>query len=330
MRNKLEILRAIYFTEEDFKSIEGFEVEFSEKQKKFILEFKKVYELGKEQLSKFIKELSTGSKEMEPWEIEYFTTQLFNGPFNKYVAQYVGLLKPEEDQKYFEDNPDIMGTWATYNTNNKNTAAITGAWEELGVPVDIFNKCPDFIKGNIQDLSTLVNEMFRTNVQASTVNDNTLPLCDKLPELRTTTEPTGGWNLHPCGNYLVKDVHYRILTTDVKKIIFETEIKKATKDSYRIFKDRRNYNPFSAENDAYSKNFEVNTELKDVIHNINDDIEEKTEKLILDIFGNQFESDERRSGSNDVTKSKKIEFHLDKPEDARPYKLNTTKDQVEH
>lgn len=330
MRNKIEILRAIYFSEEDFETIKDFEVQFTDTQKQLILEFKKIYELGKNQLLKFIKKISTEGINLEACEIEYFTNQLFNGPFKKYVCEFVGLLESKEDQYYFKNNPDVMGTWATYNTNNKNTALVTGARDELGVPVDIYNKCPQFIKTNIDDITKLTSDLFKTNVQASTINDNTLPLVDKKPQQRILDEPKGGWNFAPCGNYLVKDVAYRILTNDIRKDIFEKDIKKATKDSYKIFKDRRNYNPFSSENTSTSKAFEVNTELKEVIRNINDDIEEKTETLILDLFGNQWESDERRAKTNDITKSKNIEFHLEQPEDARSYILNMTKDQVEH
>ena len=56
MRNRVEILRAIEFTKDDLDNISNLDdlVSFSDKEKEFMESFKKVYELGLNQLELFI------------------------------------------------------------------------------------------------------------------------------------------------------------------------------------------------------------------------------------------------------------------------------------
>ena len=59
MRNKIEILRSILFTKEDLVNYKNIDDKFSKVEIEFMVEFKKIYELGLNQLEKFINKLES-------------------------------------------------------------------------------------------------------------------------------------------------------------------------------------------------------------------------------------------------------------------------------
>ena len=62
MRNKIEILRSILFTKEDLVNYKNIDDQFSKVEIEFMIEFKKIYELGLNQLEKFINKLEKRCK----------------------------------------------------------------------------------------------------------------------------------------------------------------------------------------------------------------------------------------------------------------------------
>ena len=82
MRNRVEILRAIEFTKKDLEDITNLDelVQFSDKDKEFMEEFKKVYELGLNQLELFINKLDKEGSELDEYSIQYYVSQLLTGP----------------------------------------------------------------------------------------------------------------------------------------------------------------------------------------------------------------------------------------------------------
>lgn len=324
MRNSIEILRSIYFTENDFSTIKDFEIEFTDKQKEFIGEFKKVYELGFNQLEKFINKLADEGNELSPWEIEYFVNQLFNGPLAKYVA----ILS--KDKKYFSEIPDILGILGNTEITDVNVSLVYEAPIPTGSPVGIFNKCPKFIQDNIITGTNITEKVFRANLFAAISNDNTLPIADKTPGQRENNESSGDWSTRSNGNLLMKDSYYLVKTLNIKNKIFDKIKELLGDDQYLIYEDKKTYNPFDSEkNTSFSKAFVVEREEVEIVEYINDDTETLSQTLILDLFGNQFETDLRRDYFENITKRKKIELSVEEPEDTKDYFLNRTLGQID-
>lgn len=332
MRNELEILRSIYFDEEDYQKIKNFELNFGENLKELMFEFKKIYELGLDQLFKFIKLLNEYGPSMKPWEIDYFKYQLLNGPFKDEVEGMVKLL--EEDNKYLESNPDVLGVWGDYEKTYGNTAVITSTPIQKGVKDSMYRFFPNFIKNSVDDITNLTEEMFRGNVKSSTIHDNTLPFWDKEPSKRVDLEPIGSWTMDGDGrgNYFIKNTSWRILMDGVKSDI-QPEIEKYYGDAYKLLKDKREYNPFDSNmNDSETKIYKMVKEVDSEIKNIEDTTDIKNFEMELDIFGDQFEGEQRRKFEKNLSDNEKREIFLEDPIipiDTSFHKLHTTQGQTE-
>lgn len=268
MRNKIEILRTLCFSKEDLENIQNLEEDaFTDLEVEFMIEFKKIYELGLGQLQKFIDKLDQDGKELEPWDIRYYTTQLLNGPLEKFV------LELTKNKKYFKIIPDILGIVGNNQSSRHNTSLYFDDIYPLDVSVDVFNKSPEFIQNNMVGANKLVDEMFRSSIGASIINDNTLPLVDKSPQLRYEEERSGKWVLRSNASYNVRDAYYRNALIDTRSIIFEKVKEIIGEEHFRIFEDVKTYNPFDIEKNnsisipyVFEKTFAENS--KEKIHNI--------------------------------------------------------------
>jgi hypothetical protein len=156
---------------------------------------------------------------------------------------------------------------------------------QLGCSVDTYNKLPDFVQKTLEDSIKITEDVFRGNLRSSTVTDNTLPIVDKDPQLRYILERGGGWVKVSNGSYMVKDIERYYITQNISSDIFE-KVKKYLKDeNFRIYKDKKSYKPFSNDNESKAIVHEVEREFIDG---------ENKEIIILDIMGDEFDSEEKR------------------------------------
>jgi hypothetical protein len=301
MRNAIEILRSICFTKEDLANYKNIDDQFSKAEIEFMIEFKKIYELGLNQLEKFINKLDEEGKDLEPWDITYYVKQILNGPLSTYAK------KLAENKKYFTTIPDIFGINGNNEVTRHNTTFYQDDVYPLDIPVDIFNKSPLFIQNMIISANKEVEQMFRSSLNSSVIIDNTLPISDKAQQQRYSLEKTGEWQQKSHGTINVKDSYYRVKMSDVRSQIFDKVKELIGDEHYRIFRDKKIFSPFDSEkNNSTSSNYVFEKEL------IEDD---KSEIFEEDIFG-------------DVFDNRESVLKIQKPDKNEEYQLHTVDGQL--
>jgi hypothetical protein len=246
-----------------------------------MVEFKKIYELGLDQLKKFIDKLDEEGKDLDEYTIQYYVNLLLNGPLS---FQTIELSK---DKKYFSSTPNIMGFFGNKARNSQNTTVLEDYDTTLGTTVDIFNKLPKFMQSNVLDAVKINEEVFRTSLRSSTIIDNTLPTVDKAPQQRYSEEPTGEWVKKSHGTYLVKDSNFFGVLDIINKEVFDPKLKDYLgEENFRIWRDKKGYNPFSEEdNTSVSSDFDIEKKIQDSGREV---------EMTLDIHGNVKDSVKRR------------------------------------
>lgn len=290
MRNKVEILRCVCTDEEDIKNIKYIKDIFSDLEIEFMIEFKKIYELGTEQLYSFIDKLDKEGKDLDPYTIEYYVDALYNGPLASYTKEY------SKGKLYFLETPDTMGKNGNRSKAPPNVPLYQNTEYPQGCTVDIYNKCPKFIQENILNSVKQVEEVFRSGTRHSMIHDNTLPIISKVPQLRYENEPLGYWNVLPNANYMVKDKYFYLAVNDVSEQIFEKVKDYLGDENFRLWADKKTYNPFDPDkNTSVSTNFKFEKQFEE---------NEQTIYFNLDLMGDEFDSEARREKStlpNDET-----------------------------
>lgn len=306
MRTKVELLRAIEFDKEDLSNIKNLdEVDsFSDKDKEFMEEFKKIYELGVNQLESFIKKLDEEGSELDEYSIQYYVSQLYNGPLGQYAK------KLGEGKKFFKKSPDIIGNSGNNESTSSNVSLIENSPTPIGVKVDSYNKLPKFMQNTIKDSAKTVENIFRSGMRSALFMDNTLVLADKNPQLRYNTEASGEWQKKSHGSYCVKDPAFAKILEKVNKPVYAKVKELLGEEDYKILDDKKTYNPFdNSRNDSVITNFKIKRILKE------GDVEEEVE---TDLLGDTFDSFERR----------KNVLKVEKEDKTVEYKLNATQGQV--
>lgn len=307
MKNKIEILRAIEYTIIDLESISNLDeiAEFTDKDKEFMEAFKKIYEFGLKQLEFFINKLNDEGKDLDVYSIQYYVNVLLNGPLGNFAREL------SKDKLYFVNTPDALGALGNKLKSSQNTTVLIGLENQLGCSVDLYNKMPLFMQTNLTDSISITEEIFKTSLKSSTEIDNTLPIVDKRNQQRYTEEPTGEWVTRPNGNYLVKDSFYYKVIDNISTQIFELVKNYLGEENYRLYTDKKSYNPFDDDNTSTSEHYILDKTLSDGT---------ATSNIKIDITGNTIESIERRGSS--VT----IETDINSVE----YKLSTNQGQLGH
>lgn len=291
MRSKVELLRAIEYTIVDLDNILNLDDvdDFSDLDKEFMFEFKKIYEMGLNKLEEFIDKLDEEGKDLDEYSIKYYVRQLLNGPLGQYARQLA------QDKKYFNTFPDLMGITGNRFRSFLNTTVIEGTNVPLGLPVDHYNKLPEYIQTNLQSTMKTVEDFFRSNLKASTVIDNTLPLVDKNPQGRYNEEEKGTWVLKSNASYLIKDSYSYEIMNSLNQEIFE-EIKTfLEEENYRLFLDNKTYTPFA--NDSTTSNYELERN-------------ENGETLKIDLMGNQIDGFDQRQSTLKVSNPEKDKEYI--------------------
>lgn len=295
MRNKVEILRALEFTKDDLENIKnlGEFPEFSAFDREFMEEFKKVYELGLNQLNKFINKLVSEGSTLDVFSIRYYVSQLLSGPLGKYTASLAS------GKQYFINIPDILGRCGNKEVNNSNTSIIPNTPTPLGQTIDVYNKIPRFLQDMSIESNAITENVFKNGMVSTTCMDNTLPLSDKRPQARISSENSGSWQSGAHGTYCVRDRAFNNVLNQINSDIFNTVNTYLGDENYRIYFDKKIFNPFdSLKNTSRSSNSRV-------LVNINGELVE------TDLMGDIYDSFERRKSSLKVeTETKNVEYKL--------------------
>jgi hypothetical protein len=303
MQNKIELLRSICFTAEDLENITNLGDTFTELDISFIVEFKKIYELGTLQLYKFIDKLDIEGKDLDVYSILYYTKILLNGPLGNYVREYA------KDKRYFSDFADSIGVLGNFARTTSNSPYVQNEKFPLGSSVETFNKLPDYMQASIS-LVKMNEEIFNSSLKSSIINDNTLPLSDKKPQDRYNQELSGKWGSLANASYLLQDVSFVNSIESISSNIFNSIKKQIGEENYRLFEYNKTYTPFDSDKNT-SVGLNVSLEKKYSDSNSEDIIR-------VDIFGEPIDSEEKR---NTVLKVFSEEKDLE-------YKLNTVEGQL--
>lgn len=322
MKNKVETLRAICYTADDMKNYTNLSEDFSDLEIEFMVEFKKIFEMGLEQLYFFMDKLDCQGYELDDYTILYYIEQLLNGPFKHEAFEYADTNK----LRYFPKTPDSFGNNGNKTEAPQNCTVLENLTYPLGCVVDVYNKLPKFTQENLKSAIEITESVFRSSLNSSVKHDNTLPIIDKNSQGRYSSEPSGGWVTTSNASYSLKDRYFYLEVERVSEKIF-LKVKEYLKDqshsndeikpciqlpyeTWRMFLAKKEYNSFdsvknesSTENEIYEKDF-YDGELK--------------ESIKLDILGDELDSVEKRS-----TVIKVINDSKDKE-----YTLNTNEGQL--
>jgi hypothetical protein len=304
MKNSVEILRAICFNEEGMSSLELDGFDFTEKEIEFMIEFKKIYEIGETQLKKFLDLLEDEGSELDEYSIQYYVNQLSNGALRNILLPL--LIKDDGSIRlYFSKRPDILGVLGNSELTTVNSTVLEGYKNPISCRVDTFNKLPNFMQEMVIQSSDVVEDVYKTSMRSSVVIDNTLPLIDKSNQERYSEEPTGERVTKSHGNYIIKDSYYFTKMSNIRGGILEKVKKDLGEENYRLYEANRLYNPFDPEkNTSQTSKHVVKETVIDVLFDLenneymtyNGNVTESLSGRILenDLFGNVYDSDQKR------------------------------------
>lgn len=298
MRNRVEILRAIQYTIIDLESISNLDdiAEFTDKDKEFMEAFKKIYEFGLNQLEFFINKLDEEGKDLDVYSIQYYVNVLLNGPLGNFARSL------SKDKLYFVNTPDAMGALGNILRSSQNTTVLVGTTNPTGCAVDVYNKLPLFMQDVLTQSVAQTENVFKSSLRSSTEVDNTKPIVDKRNQQRYNEEPTGEWVTRPNGNYLVKDSYYYKVLDNISSDIFQLVKEYLGEENFRLYVDKKSYNPFDDENSSISSNWELDKTLTEGLI---------SSKIKMDITGNTIDSIERRETKIEIANvSDIVEYDL--------------------
>jgi len=308
--NKIENLRVVERTKSQVeKLISNLSIlgNFTDEDKEITEEYKKIYELGLDQLKVFIDKLEELGPKLDEYTILYFTEQLLNGPLVLKVIEYTNnLSKP-----YWKKSPDIMGVTGNTGTDNSSVPVFATGKYALNINTDVYNKLPKFMQNNLKGLTRVTQDIFTDNMNTATITDNTLPIVDKKPFLRISNESQTDHNYNPHGNYLVKDVGFDLTIKQISKQIFELVKEFLGGETFRLYDFKKQINAYDSEKNP-------NTTGKVLLERILtcDDTQRVTIKT--DVLGNTYDSEERR----------KAELKIPSKDKDKKFKLHTVKGQL--
>lgn len=302
--NKVEKLRVVERTkaqvDELIGNLEDIGI-FTDIEKDFLEQFKKIYHIGLKQLKKFIDKLDKEGNQLDETTILYYKQQLINGPLLKYLSNYTtdtdGRIK-----NYWKNNSDVIGVMG--NTGKSSTSTPVWVDTALDCATDTFNKLPKFVQEVLAEQTSKTSEVFNFNFASGVQQDNTLPYIDKVPFTRCVEEYFNGYNKTSHGNYMVKDIEfYKDILTIRENIFNYIKTVLDEKHDYRLYEYIKTVNPFSDDNVSLSTNVIVERKYTSM--------SDKESVFATDMIGNQFESDARQAFELEIaTNDKDKKFKL--------------------
>ena len=260
---KAQVLRSLFINKKQFENLivrdcngklQGdFMHNFSESELDFMENYLKVFELGLNQLERFMRMLASaeGLLRLDECTILYYLRQLLNGPYSC-AAYDLSRLISGQDINLLASVNDGIGTLG--NAVRSNAAPTVYGLEPFNAALDLYNKLPPFMQKNINDGTKTTTNVFNYNFEQNIYNDNTLPFIDKFPELRVNNEYSTGFNNFAAGNLMLKDIPFFNTLRDISNNIFESIRAALGPAAYRLFEFRKFVNIFYIEG---SKAFSV-------------------------------------------------------------------------
>ena len=256
----VETLRALELTKDQFVSVIETDCKdqskgpilgytFSNKDKELCESFKKVYQLGLNQLRIFVDDLIKGNPEINEQAALYYMRQLYNGPFTNQVAIYA--QNPYRGrgrvQNCFFPSPDILGCLANTAQQNAGTAIYYG--ESNDISLNLVKKTPAFIRRNLSNCQRTCAQVIQYNTESAVYSDNTLPYIDKRSTERVNTEYLGRYTASTIavGNLMLKDINFSNILRSIANTIIGIIEDYLGLDAFRLFEYKRNINFFDPE-----------------------------------------------------------------------------------
>jgi hypothetical protein len=256
----VETLRALELTKGQFISVietdcqdqskgEILGYTFTNKDKELCESFKKVYQLGFNQLRVFVDDLIAGNPEINEQAALYYMRQLYNGPFTDQVAIYA--QNPYRGrgrvQNCFFPSPDILGCLANTAQQNAGTAIYYG--ESNDISLNLVKKTPAFIRRNLTNCQRTCSKVIQYNTESAVYSDNTLPYIDKRSTERVNTEFLGNYtsSIIAVGNLMLKDIKFSNILRGVANTIIGIIEDYLGIDAFRLFNYKRDINFFDPE-----------------------------------------------------------------------------------
>ena len=231
---------------------------FSKEDKELLEAFKNINQLGVDKLQEFISSLMALSRLLDPYTIQYYIRQLYNGPYAKFVREFARF------QGIFQRITDTLGIISAVSRSNSSTPVFSGV--AAAVSVGVLNKSPTFLQREVNSIARTTAEVFNYNFQSSIFDDNTLPYIDKRPLQRVADDIDSFVNqlhqgvtsrVNAVANYMLKDIKaFSIiankLTGIAQRILNLIKLFLGIADAFRLFEFKKNTNPFSAEQNVSS------------------------------------------------------------------------------
>ena len=237
---------------------------FTEEDKVLCESFKKVYQLGLNQLRIFVNDLKRDNPAINEQAALYYMRQLYNGPFTNQVAIYAENPYRGQGrvQNCFFPSPDILGCLANTTQQNAGTAIYYGESDDISL--NLTKKTPAFIRRNLNTCQRTCSRVIQYNTESAVFSDNTLPYIDKRSIERVNTEYLGNYTASPIavGNLMLKDIRFGNILRGIANAIIGIIEDFLGKDAFRLFEYKRNINFFDPEqnisktvNDKVCKSF---------------------------------------------------------------------------
>ena len=250
---KAQVLRSLFISRKQFENLierdcDGklngqFMHNYSESDLDFMENYLDIFELGLDQLEKFMRMLASaeGLLKLDECSILYYLRQLLNGPFACAAYDISKLLSGESINLLASVN-DGIGTLG--NAVRGNISTTVYGLEPFNAALDLYNKLPPYMQNNIKKGTSAATNVFNYNFECSCYNDNTLPFIDKFPKLRVNNEYSQGFTNFATGNLNLKDIPFFNNLRDISNNIFETIRSALGPAAYRLFEFRKFVNTF--------------------------------------------------------------------------------------
>tara|TARA_R100001594_G_scaffold14326_5_gene30436 strand:- start:1129 stop:2454 length:1326 start_codon:yes stop_codon:yes gene_type:complete len=170
----------------------GADDQYTDADKNFLEDFKKIFHLGSDQADTFITNLSDSGDDLDPESVLYYVNQLLNGPFAPLANAARG-----EGRANFKEAPDIMGVIGDHSitlgilrgeARPNSSAPVGGSWAPTNAAALTYNKCPEFIKTLLGENTANVQGIYNSSSQALRVGEIIMPQIDKLVQYRVSNE----------------------------------------------------------------------------------------------------------------------------------------------